>query len=92
MGDREEAYREIFKNSLHLSEYNKAGKLRMNKDLMNLSREHFKHTPNQRWHRIISFLKSAVRLIGYTFIPFNLVVATLILIISEIIRMIEELV
>jgi hypothetical protein len=51
-----------------------------------------KDMPNQNWHRIISFIKSAVRIIGYAFIPFNLVYATVILIISEVIGIVEELV
>ena len=51
-----------------------------------------KHMPNQKWHKIISFIKSGVRIVGYAFIPFNLVVATIILIFSEVIGIIEELV
>jgi hypothetical protein len=51
-----------------------------------------KHMPNQKWHKIISFLKSGIRILGYAFIPFNLVAATIILIISEIVGIIEELV
>ena len=90
MHDREYAYRQIFKQNM--GEYNKSGKLRMSKDLMNSRHEHFKHMPNQRWHKIISFIKSGVRLIGYVFIPFDLMVATMILIISEVIGIVEELV
>ena len=48
--------------------------------------------PDQKWHQIISFIKSGIRIIGYCFIPFNLVIATIILVISEIIGIIEELV
>ena len=48
--------------------------------------------PDQKWHQIISFVKSAVRIIGYGFLPFNLIVATGVLIFSEIIGIIEELV
>jgi len=48
--------------------------------------------PNQYWHRIVSFVKSGVRLIGYAFIPFDLFVATLVLIISEVIGILEEMV
>ncbi len=50
------------------------------------------HMPNQKWHKIISFIKSGVRILGYAIIPFNLVVATIVLIFSEIIGVIEELV
>jgi hypothetical protein len=48
--------------------------------------------PNQKWHQIISFIKSGVRIIGYCFIPFNLVLATVLLVVSEVIGIIEELV
>ena len=51
-----------------------------------------KHMPDQKRHKIISLIKSAVRIIGYAFIPFDLVVATIILIISEVIGILEELV
>lgn len=48
--------------------------------------------PDQKWHRIISFIKSGVRIIGYVFIPFNLIIATTLLILSEVVGIIEELV
>ena len=48
--------------------------------------------PNQKWHQIVSFIKSGVRIIGYCFIPFSLIIASLLLIISEIIGIVEELV
>tara|TARA_B110000211_G_scaffold51257_1_gene56310 strand:+ start:135 stop:356 length:222 start_codon:yes stop_codon:yes gene_type:complete len=48
--------------------------------------------PNQKWHRRISFLKSGIRIIGYVFIPFNLITATVFLVISEVVGIIEELV
>ena len=67
---------------LHQQMNNK--KFKINKD--------FKHMPNQKWHKIISFIKSGVRIVGYAFIPFNLVVATIVLIFSEVIGIIEELV
>jgi hypothetical protein len=51
-----------------------------------------KHMPNQKWHKYVSFIKSGVRILGYAFLPFNLVAATIILIFSEIIGIIEELV
>ena len=51
-----------------------------------------KHMPNQKWHKIISFIKSGVRILGYCFIPFSLVTATILLIFSEVIGIIEELV
>lgn len=48
--------------------------------------------PDARKHQIISFIKSGVRILGYAIIPFNLVIATGVLILSELIGIIEELV
>jgi len=48
--------------------------------------------PDPDKHQKISFLKSAVRIIGYCFIPFHLWAAAIILIVSEILGFIEELV
>jgi len=48
--------------------------------------------PDPKKHQIISFVKSGVRLLGYGLIPFNLVTATVVLIFSELIGIIEELV
>jgi len=48
--------------------------------------------PDAKKHQIISFIKSGVRIIGYAFIPFSLEVATVILILSEVIGIFEELV
>ena len=48
--------------------------------------------PYARKHQIISFIKSGIRILGYAIIPFNLVIATGVLILSEIIGIVEELV
>ena len=48
--------------------------------------------PDAKKHQIISFIKSGVRMVGYCFIPFSLVTATILLILSEVIGIIEELV
>ena len=48
--------------------------------------------PDARKHQIISFIKSGVRILGYCFLPFSLVTATILLILSEIVGIIEELV
>jgi hypothetical protein len=48
--------------------------------------------PNQKWHQIISFIKSGVRIVGYILIPFDLVIAASVLVFSEIIGIVEELV
>jgi hypothetical protein len=48
--------------------------------------------PDQKWHRIVSFVKSGIRIAGYCFIPFNLLMATFFLLVSEVVGIIEELV
>ena len=48
--------------------------------------------PNQKWHQIVSFIKSGVRIVGYCFIPFSLVYATVLLVLSEVIGIVEEMV
>ena len=48
--------------------------------------------PDAKKHQTISFIKSWIRIIGYFFIPFSLISAAIILVISEIIGIIEELV
>jgi hypothetical protein len=48
--------------------------------------------PDPKLHQQISFFKSGVRIIGYFFIPFSLITATALLILSEVIGIIEELV
>ena len=52
----------------------------------------FHDYPDAKKHQIISFIKSAIRIIGYCFIPYNLVVSAILLILSEIVGIIEELV
>ena len=48
--------------------------------------------PDPRLHQIISFVKSGVRILGCLFIPFNIGVAVTLLIVSEGIGIVEELV
>ena len=48
--------------------------------------------PDARKHQIISFVKSGIRIIGYMFIPFNISVAVTLLIVSEAVGILEELV
>ena len=48
--------------------------------------------PDPRLHQIISFVKSGVRILGYIFIPFNISVAVTLLVVSEAIGIVEELV
>ena len=51
-----------------------------------------KQLPDARNHQITSFIKSAVRIVGYAFIPYDLAIATILLIFSEFVGIIEELV
>ena len=51
-----------------------------------------KKMPNQKWHQIISFIKSGVRILGYGLLIINLPIAVGVLIFSEVIGIIEELV
>lgn len=55
-------------------------------------RNNLKFMPDQKMHQLVSFFKSGVRIVGYFFIPFNLVAATALLILSEVIGIIEEMV
>tara|TARA_R110000787_G_scaffold200685_2_gene311688 strand:- start:37 stop:204 length:168 start_codon:yes stop_codon:yes gene_type:complete len=48
--------------------------------------------PDPRLHQIISFVKSGIRILGYVFIPFDLGAAVTLLVVSEAVGIIEELV
>ena len=48
--------------------------------------------PDPKLHQIISFVKSGVRILGYLFIPFNIGVAVTLLVVSEAVGIVEELV
>ena len=48
--------------------------------------------PDPKKHQLISFIKSAVRIVGYFIIPFSLPLSAAVLILSEAIGIIEELV
>ena len=48
--------------------------------------------PDAKLHQIVSFIKSGVRILGYALIPFNILYATMFLILSEIIGIVEEVV
>ena len=51
-----------------------------------------KHIPNPFWHKVMSFIKSSIRITGYILIPFDLATAAIVLIFSEIVGILEELV
>ena len=48
--------------------------------------------PDPKLHQKISFIKSGIRILGYCFIPYNLFAAAVILLVSESIGILEELV
>ena len=48
--------------------------------------------PDPKLHQIISFVKSGIRIVGYVFIPFDLNIAVTLLVVSEAVGIIEELV
>lgn len=48
--------------------------------------------PNQKWHQIVSFIKSGVRLAGYCLLPFYFEAAVITLVLSEVIGIAEEMV
>ena len=48
--------------------------------------------PDPKKHQIISFIKSGVRILGYIFIPFDLGAAVTLLVVSEAVGILEELV
>tara|TARA_R100001460_G_scaffold58180_2_gene98026 strand:+ start:228 stop:425 length:198 start_codon:yes stop_codon:yes gene_type:complete len=55
-------------------------------------RENLKHMPDQRLHQVISFIKSGIRIVGYGLLLYNVPIAVGVLILSEAIGIIEELV
>ena len=50
------------------------------------------HPPDARKHQIVSFVKSAIRIVGYIILPYNIWAAALLLVMSEAVGIYEELV
>jgi hypothetical protein len=48
--------------------------------------------PDARKHQLISFVKSGIRILGYIFIPIDLGAAVTLLVVSEVVGILEELV
>ena len=57
-----------------------------------LQNDNKQELPDARKHQLISFVKSGIRILGYIFIPFNIDVAVTLLVVSEAVGIIEELV
>lgn len=54
--------------------------------------KNFDKMPDQKWHQIISFIKSGVRILGYALLIVDIPTAMVVLVLSEAIGIIEELV
>jgi|TARA_B100000925_G_scaffold42299_1_gene27576 hypothetical protein len=63
-------------------------------DFKNIERDrlNLENMPDQKKHQIISFIKSGVRILGYGLLLYSLPIAVGVLIFSEAIGIIEELV
>ena len=48
--------------------------------------------PDPKKHQIISFVKSGIRILGYIFIPIDLGAAVTLLVVSEAVGIVEEMV
>ena len=48
--------------------------------------------PDPKKHQLISFIKSGIRILGYIFIPFDLGAAVTLLVVSEVVGILEEMV
>ena len=48
--------------------------------------------PDPKLHQIISFVKSGIRILGYLLIPFDLGAAVALLVVSEAVGILEEMV
>jgi hypothetical protein len=48
--------------------------------------------PDQRKHQIVSFIKSGVRIVGYCLLPIDMMSAAIVLVVSELIGIVEEMV
>ena len=59
---------------------------------MKNSKSNKQELPDAKKHQQISFVKSGIRILGYIFIPFDLGAAVTLLVVSEAVGIIEELV
>tara|TARA_B100000282_G_scaffold136962_1_gene98211 strand:+ start:209 stop:406 length:198 start_codon:yes stop_codon:yes gene_type:complete len=55
-------------------------------------RKNLEHMPDQKLHQVISFIKSGIRILGYGLLLYSVPIAVGVLILSEAIGIIEELV
>ena len=45
--------------------------------------------PDPKLHQLLSFIKSAIRIVGYVLLPISIISAAIVLILSEVIGIIE---
>ena len=57
-----------------------------------LQNDNKQELPDAKKHQQISFIKSAIRIVGYILIPVDLISAMLVLVLSEVVGKFEELV
>ena len=57
-----------------------------------INKENNMKQPDPKLHQQVSFLKSAVRIVGYILLPFNITAAMLALVLIEVIGIFEDLV
>ena len=48
--------------------------------------------PDAKKHQFVSFIKSGIRIFGYILLPFSILAGASVLVVSEVIGIIEELV
>ena len=60
--------------------------------MANYYKDKMKKLPDPDKHQLVSFIKSGIRIAGYVCIPFSILAAVILLVTSEIIGIVEELV
>ena len=65
---------------------------RFSKTIAEETTNNIQEYPDAKKHQIVSFIKSGIRILGYVLIPFDLLWAASILVVSEVVGIIEELV
>jgi len=50
------------------------------------------YMPDQKWHQIISFVKSGVRIAGFILLPYQMMLGVWLLVGAEVLGVVEELV
>ena len=66
--------------------------MKNSKTSKNISLANAQQLPDAKKHQQISFIKSGIRILGYIFIPFNIDVAVTLLVVSEAVGILEEMV